>query len=712
MDGKAYLFGLKKSKSLAAEGETVPYGFSVFSSDGTREFLELPYACEPVGTQDSPNVDIAAVGADGFAVLDGRGYVDWDARRNIVLTRRLSAYDTAGSRLFSIDPEALVTRRVNPYTGNDNGYEFTPAALYYGASGTLYLVTEFSVVAVSPEGKKLYETGEGVYIQSSYRTADGRILVEYSVPLDGKTYWAYMDDGAQGFSVPVTLPDPGFSDYTLHFAEGWDYYYQTADGLYGMNGEDKAPTLLCDWKQSGLSFDQSYQLLAMSESVYFIMRNNPQSKEREYAVLRRPPDEEIEPRIVVTLGTLNNQVDYQKHAAVFNQANTKYYVRVVDYIARRTEGGNTLEEDVLAGLTPDVVCNSSFGSNANLTGKNVFVDLNEYIDADQALRDSLLSSVRRYCTTDGKLYQLASYTYLTGMAGIAENLPAVEDWTLDAYLRLADECEARGISLSSTTWRESLEMTLLYNNLQSFIDEDGARCSFDSELFLKTVEYLKTVPARENYVSLPMADRIKGFRDGTIPLDNGFLITSFADILNLNFRFSGDGVLLGSPTPAGGKLYMSLQNTYMIASDSSVKEGAWAFVRYMLVNGLGADTSGFPIYKPLIEKLAKEAKSKYYLFGYDGTKSTLSSDPRIVPSSNYDPQRQTLLRLSDEDIQSVMALLEERQHNVGSTRGADKVAKELIAEELAAFYAGNISAEEAARRIQSRVSIYLAEKAG
>jgi len=152
------------------------------SADGlAEEFPPIPLASVVTEKSENITVDKTAFHRDGLAVLDHNYHNDFEAVKSYIEGYLLSAYDTDGNLRFSIDPEPLVTQRTNPYLETAE-YVFGAEALYYGDNGTLYMVTEFSVVAISPTGEKLYETGEGIYIQNSWRTSDGRVLVEYSVP--------------------------------------------------------------------------------------------------------------------------------------------------------------------------------------------------------------------------------------------------------------------------------------------------------------------------------------------------------------------------------------------------------------------------------------------------------------------------------------------------------------------------------------------------
>ena len=674
------------------------------SADGlAEEFPPIPLASPVTEKSENIKVDKTAFHRDGLAVLDHNYHNDFEAVKSYTEGYLLSAYDKDGNLRFSIDPEPLVTQRTNPYRDTME-YVFGAEALYYGDNGTLYMVTEFSVVAISPTGEKLYETGEGIYIQNSWRTSDGRVLVEYSVPAEGATRFAYMDDGTKGFSDPITLPDPGFEEYTLLFGEGWDYYYQAADGLYGMNETEVLPTLLCSWESSGVPVARIHQILILDENTYFCNLSPTRTAEREYGVLHRPTGEDADTRIVVTLGDCDPQRDFADSVTAFNRTNEKYYIRILDYYKQVQESGTTLSQDILAGTAPDIFLTSVYSEQVtNLGEKGAFVDLNTFLAADPSFRDSIFANVLAKSAVNGKLYQLPSGFTLSGMVGKAELLPEQEDWTLDTFLQLMQKCDDQGIALfKDLVRREYLESSLLYSNLPTFVDFENAACSFENDLFYTTIEYLKTIPVTGEHIVYPIEERYIGYRDGSVLLIQSLSIMEFRDYLEMCVRFDTEDIrFLGYPTPDGGKLSLTRSVLWSITADSPVQDGAWEFVRYALENH--SDPRSFPVYEPLFTERAEKEIGKLYVFHMDNnTVGGASFIPENIPAG------QTITPVTEKHVQGIRNMVENGPFSTDSI--PTETIRAIISEELSAFYAGNITAEEAARRIQSRVSIYLAEQ--
>ena len=100
----------------------------------------------------------------------------------------------------------------------------------------------------------------------------------------------------------------------------------------------------------------------------------------------------------------------------------------------------------------------------------------------------------------------------------------------------------------------------------------------------------------------------------------------------------------------------------------------------------------------------------FYTFELDGSGWGGSSwDGITPPTTNYDPEKEIPGYLTDADVAFVLDLLENSRFVVSSASVEEKL-RSLIAEELGAYYAGNASAADTVRKIQSRVSIYLSER--
>lgn len=722
-------FRLRVTETLSQPdgyGRTQRPAFLTVSSDGSFEITPISAGAPLTNGMDRTTVHAIAVGENRFAVIDHNFQLDEVGKRILQQSEPLlTVYDGAGKVLWSCPAEDLVTQRTNPVTGRDSDYSFTVRGLHFAPGGTLYMISEYSVIALSSTGEKLYETGAGFYIDNFHRTADGHLLLQITDAAQGKQIFVYMDDAAKGFSAPVTIPDPGFAEYTLHTGAEFDWYYRTSDGLYGMNEADESPTLLCSWEASSLDPAFIKNILILDANTFFLFYEEYPSLRNEFAVLHRVPAEEIQPRKIVTLGNTDPSVDftgYSNHLLRFNRQSCEYRLVLRDYKMEASAAGTTAEhlfqEEMLGGKAPDIVFASGFTEiMTNLADKGAFLDLNTFLETDAACREDLLSCALEPFETDGKLYQLASYVRLKGISGKAENLPSPDEWTTEKFFALLGECAQNGkILLPSLTTRETMENFLIYSSLPTFVDYEKFVCSFESELFLTTLKYLKTLPPKDTVAAADAmeadAKNMLECRENRLLTNTSVTLGDFAGVLLLQQIFGDkDLTYLGVPTPAGGRPILEAAYAYSITADSPVKEGAWEFVRYMLTEEtLRVPGNAFPSGRTLLMRQAEEKKNHYYVAQLDRFGMIGHNWDRKTPPKEHDPRTQMALYLTDADVEFVLELLDSRDLYVNARSGADETICAVIAEEIGPYYTGSITAEEAAQRIQSRVSIYLAEQ--
>jgi len=722
-NGKVYVETMDNSyPGTTEDGRIRRFGYYICSSDDTVEYILIPPSTPLTEGRNSTAVREAVRTKDGFFIVD-QNFNRYGTNYNFVANVTpfvLACVENDGTVRWKLDPEALVQQRINPVTNSDGGFELDIRSLHVSAAGTVYMLTNYSVVAVSPDGVKLHETGEGRVMEEAVTTADGRVLVRYTQFPEKKTYFAYMDEETKDFGEPFTLPLPQ-EDGTVVFGEGYDLYYHNPKGLFGINRGDAEPTLLCNWENSGIYYDTVQTVQVLDEDTFFCIEKDPQTEKMRYAMMHRVPEGEARTKKVITLGIVSGNDDMNTFAARFNRKSSEYHVVIRDYLKRRSEGGNTLEEDALAGTLPDIVMGSHVNKQMTaLTKKGIFVDLNRPLSVDTELRDDLFPFVSEPFETAGALYWLHSVFMLGGMLGNAALLPEPQEWTLETFLRMQKEYAAGEIALIPPMYREIGTTYLLYNNLAGFIQYDEDTCDFENGLFLDVIEYLKTLLPHKEYSRLYpgrelAAEKQERFHDGTMLVETGPLFNQFRDWQMFRLQFSAEEIVfLGNPSPDGGRVGIMAYSPYAITADSPVKEGAWAFIRYMLLEdstayGLNI-TRYFPVSRSGMREVAEKELAQYCVMGLEGTLCMTYYWDGEHPPVEYDAKTRTEMLLTEDVVEKVFDLLENRPVYTNANAGDDEIIKAIIDEELAVFYSGSITAEDAARRIQSRVSIYLAEQ--
>ena len=189
------------------------------------------------------------------------------------------------------------------------------------------------------------------------------------------------------------------------------------------------------------------------------------------------------------------------------------------------------------------------------------------------------------------------------------------------------------------------------------------------------------------------------YRDGKTLLAISY-IGQFSDFNMMEKgTFGEDITLIGFPAEnkKGSALEASL--SFAMSSKSQNKEGAWEFLRYFLSYEYQKDAYGFPTNLKRYEELKQEAMQKPYY--YDENENKVEYD-----MTYYIGETEIIIPpMTEEEIQE----FEDFLFSLDQQTVYNEDLLNIIKEEAAAYFAGQKSAEEVSKIIQSRVNIYVNE---
>ena len=150
------------------------------------------------------------------------------------------------------------------------------------------------------------------------------------------------------------------------------------------------------------------------------------------------------------------------------------------------------------------------------------------------------------------------------------------------------------------------------------------------------------------------------------------------------------------------------EKIFAITSFSGHPDAAWTFIRTVLL-GMDASSVHGPILKSVYDRQVLSELGKTFAYYTDGSKTSfrVTEDNPIEKADPY-PDKPGIRRTFDEtEAEKLRAVYD----SVGSPHlsGISEAVSEIVSEELSAMSAGMSSPEDCAKRIQSRVSIWLAE---
>ena len=396
--------------------------------------------------------------------------------------------------------------------------------------------------------------------------------------------------------------------------------------------------------------------------------------------------------------------DMRRSIIEFNKTNEQYRILVKEYQSDDYNAAITqFNNDITGGNCPDIV---------NLTGldferyasKGVLEDLYPFMEKDGIKKQDYLENVLTAYEKDGKLYGIIPQFAINSAVIKTANAKGQTGWTLDEMLTIAEESGAQDV-FNYGSQSGAFRFCVFYN-INEFINWETGECFFDSEEFMKVLEFAAKLPKEPDYEaeSVGLSERIRN--DKLLLLENG--ISSVQEYQMLHTMFGEDITFIGYPnSERKGNLIRSTNTDIAITSKSDNKEAAWEFVKVFLSDeyqeGLVSEHGGwgFPIKRSALEKQFELDMTPNY---YEDESGNQTESPKT--SWGYDDFQAEIYAAKQEDIDAVMEVLTSAERPAGSV---NEEIMTIITEETEAFFGGQKSAKETADIIQNRVKIYVSE---
>ena len=366
----------------------------------------------------------------------------------------------------------------------------------------------------------------------------------------------------------------------------------------------------------------------------------------------------------------------------FNNTDPEYKIEVKPLIYTNESERDRLLIEIATGSGLDLLDTSWLPESA--VDEGLFVDMLPWLDADETFsREDFIPSLFSLLLKNGGLYEYTDKFTMVTMLTHADLFPGREAWTvegMESLIAAHPEMEPLWHSMD----RDMMLTLFAWAATAEFIDWDAMTCSFDSPAFIHWLELLKALPPDGEYSEAPRLLDVSY----DYAMDAGF---------SARYALKDDYAVAGFPETAGtGSYFLKLgssvndwrgtvgQNTRLgILASGQDHAAAWRFLRTLM---LGEDepsiSMGIPVLRARFEQALADAITNRHDERFD----------------------------IDEFNEADAARLREQVYNSAKLIHTDEELLRVIYAEANAFFAGQKSAEEAARQIQSRLSLYLAEK--
>lgn len=602
--------------------------------------------------------------------------IDWYAYEEAaVYSAAIDYYDASGAFVSTVEvtelPEGFMTSSSFVY-----GFEMTNAGSFIICSGN-------TVAEAGKDGKILrtVELPDGNTMVSGL-DRDGRLVcvsgasnetVLYTISTESMTIENSENIGS---NVWVSSVAPGIDKYRLILT--------VTDGVYGLKDDGQKLYKLVDNVNTGLQNEGVNQIISL-ENGEFAAAGNVSGSDRsvpQLSIISERSEDAVQNTQTITMAMLGpDPKEYLNDVNNFNSIyDGQYRIEIVDdYVAVEKDFSASLNEAIITGDVPDIVCVFDYSVIQSLAGKNALADLYPLIDSDPELsREMFMQNVLEANEFDGRLAVLPCGFNISTMAAKDKFLGgAGENWTPAEMISAVENLpDGVNTSMEASSPYDFL-YSMLFHSVGSYVDYDNAECSFDSEEFVTLLELCMDCPKCEPINDADKSgDELIAYyeeRENAYKNDQSFMTRfgfgSYKEYVDgLETVFGSDPVtLVGYPTTdgSGSRLSFSGMDNFVIMEGSENKDAAWAFIRQYYLEDVAQDLNGSAFGK-------FSTVEKYNDFVTDDFESYVKS---ITKVNSY-----------DYDI------------------------FDICMEEAEYYFNGERTAQEAADIIQNRVSILVSEQ--
>lgn len=532
--------------------------------------------------------------------------------------------------------------------------------LYYAEfGGTAYVMDSNTIAEVKDGQLTRGMEAEAAYLLFTAMQAaqDGLYIVQFS-GLDLTTQLLKLN--ADTFALePADVGGVGI--YGLGTTADGDVLVScTSDGREFVKTADEAD--LFDWSEPGIVSPGYTNLYELGDGSWLLFYRGQTSLELLEEKL-------LPPKNTLTLLTDLPRAELYTILNDFNRTSEEYRVEVIQF----GEDGLTAEllrTQLIAGEGPDIFAFYDRSSLADL-GANSFEDLLVYLDADAEYgRDTLVPELLEAMCVQDKLdwlpYSFGISTFTAPSAYLPE--PGFS----------FDEAKQAAAKAGLPLFPGWMTRDILWGWMSDFavgqyMDLETGTCSFDSEDYISLLEECAAAAAEFGSDSAALYNSLLQFE----------LLQNLIRVSTISDNYGGAYAFVGAPNETTNGSMFSPDLCFAISSASGNKDAAWQLVRSCLSDEhQQMNLTNFPASASVLDAMIDDAVENgvhYYEYEYE---------------------------LDEADAAKLRGLISETQ----TAQDAYPAVLNIMAEDAAQFFAGQITAEQAAAYTQNRVSTWLAEQ--
>ena len=716
--------------------------------DGSCDTVRYaPEETEPEeGVDTSSDVRNICVGPDGTMYLLTETYRSWDdAPEGVTPETDEDYYEKyyhweESFALHALGEDGSIARTIDLNGLKQNGEDyFYVNGIEIGGGNEIYLTAEQGLYVLDADGNLKTTIESDDWIDSMFRLPDGRIAC--SVYADRGMHLSVADVEAGSFGEEIEAPSGAYN--LIPGGGEHDFYYTNGSNFFSFDLDNPEPVRVLNWVNCDVDSNNTRSTAVLDDGRIVCLttdyenyaatrygRETWDSLSVELTVLTKVPSDTVPQKEIITLATQSLAYNVRSQIIEFNKSSDKYRIEVWDYSeyndytsdneADYYAGATKLETEIMSGNVPDIIDLNRMPVK-HLIAKGLLEDLYPYIDSDAALsREDMMQNVLKAYEIDGKLYRTLSNFYIMTVLGARSLVGDTPGWTMDDLNAALAEMPEGCTVFDQYVTRPNILQTCLYLDIDDYVDWASGKTNFESEQFVKLLEFAAGFPADFDWESYYGEDYVYSEEDEVdYRLANGLqmlmstVVSDFRDLQMYNALFGGAATCIGYPTEHGtGNMFESDGASFAMSSKCANKDAAWSFLRQFFTEDYQSNDRyswGFPTNAKAFEKKLTEAMTPEYEKDENGNYILDDDGNRIEVDEGSWGWGGTMIQmhaLNEEEAAQIRELID----TTTKVLEFDESVYEIVEEEAAAFFAGQKSAEETARLIQSKAMIYVNEQ--
>ncbi|MBE6853876.1 MAG: extracellular solute-binding protein [Ruminococcus sp.] len=476
----------------------------------------------------------------------------------------------------------------------------------------------------------------------------------------------------------------------------FDVFMRFNDGVYGYRLSDNSLTEFVNWMDSDINYSSCMCMcIPDSNSIAMtVLENNGNIIERT-TVFDRVDEtvlEKIQQRKLITIaGLIEPDKNLEKFILDYNKNSEEYKIHFDDYskyiFSDNIAGiSSHIDSEIIKGNVPDMILADSRFDWLRYSSSGLFADMKTISENDaEYIEDEYFGNLFDAYAYDGKQYCIPLRFTLKCLTAKKSLAGERTGYTYDEIFSINS-----GKNLFSAAKYQQLLNEFVYSDISGYVNYKEGTCRFDDPDFISLLGVIKNNGIPDDSV-IDFSTLETG-----VPQDRYMFnlseLNSFDVTARIQQIFVGEeAAFLGYPSSEPSGPLVSSDLIAGICSSSPYKSEVWELIKQLLSDDSQRSIAGFrfPVKRSVFDFMAQSA-----------VKNSISS---YWPAS--DGKQIKLKNIDSETLERLKNTLNSVQRSVMF----DSNIYRIINEQAEVFLADGQSAEETARIIQSKVSLYLKE---